>query len=124
VLLIAALLDTASLQNLLGEAERCGMEALVEVHHETELQRALDAGATLVGVNSRDLRSFKVSFDVALNLARILPKNILAVAESGIQSAEDVRRLREAGYRGFLVGEYLMRSASPGDALRKLRSSI
>jgi indole-3-glycerol phosphate synthase len=121
VLLIAVLLDTATLKNLREESERYGMEALVEVHNEAELTRAVDAGATLIGVNNRDLRSFEVSLDIALDLARMIPKNVLAVAESGIRTAEDLGRLRDAGYVGFLVGEHLMRSPSPGAALRALR---
>ncbi len=120
VLLIAALLDPAELKNLRMEAERYGMEALVEVHNEAELDRALESGASLIGVNNRDLRTFEVSLEVALNLARKLPKGILAVAESGIRTAEDLRRLSAAGYRGFLVGEQLMRAPSPGAALKEL----
>jgi len=120
VLLIAALLDAPMLKHMREESERWGMETLVEVHNESELQRALDAGATIVGVNNRDLRSFEVSLDVSLNLARIMPKDILTVAESGIRTAEDIRRLSDAGFRGFLVGEHLMRSSSPGAALKEL----
>jgi indole-3-glycerol phosphate synthase len=120
VLLIAALLDAAVLKSLRMEAERFGMGALVEVHNELELGKALESGATLIGVNNRDLRTFEVSLEVALNLARKLPGHVLAVAESGIRSAEDVRRLSNAGYRGFLVGEHLMRAPSPGKALNEL----
>jgi len=120
VLLIAALLDTITLKNLRLCAERYGMEALVEVHDEAELRRALDSGATLVGVNNRDLRTFEVRLDVSLSLAVIIPKGVTAVAESGIRNADDIRRLSDAGYRGFLVGEHLMRAASPGKALAEL----
>ena len=120
ILLIAALLETAALRSLRMEAERLGMEALVEVHNESEVQQALNAGAGLIGVNSRDLRTFVVSLDVALNLAKAIPKGIIAVAESGIRTADDLRMLSDAGYRGFLVGEHLMRSPSPGAALAKL----
>jgi len=120
VLLIAALLDAPALEKMRKEAEGYGMEALIEVHNEPEMRRALDAGATLIGVNNRDLRSFEVSLDVSLNLARMIPKDVLAVAESGIRTAEDVRRLSDAGYRGFLVGESLMRAPSPGAALAQL----
>jgi indole-3-glycerol phosphate synthase len=102
------------------EAERCGMDALVEVHNEPELRRALDTGATLIGVNNRDLCSFEVSLDVSMNLAPMLPKHVIAIAESGIRTADDVRRLSDAGYRGLLAGESLMRSPSPGAALRQL----
>ncbi len=120
VLLIAVLLDAGTLKHLRMEAERLGMDALIEVHNEAELQQALDAGACLIGVNNRDLRSFQVSLDVSLNLGRIIPRHVVAVAESGIRSADDVRKLSDAGFRGFLVGEHLMRSASPGAALKQL----
>lgn len=120
VLLIAALLDPGHLESLRVEAERYGMEALVEVHNERELEQALETGATLIGVNNRDLRTFEVSLETSLHLADMVPKNVLAVAESGIRTAADIRRLSEAGYRGFLVGESLMRATSPGKALSEL----
>jgi indole-3-glycerol phosphate synthase len=120
ILLIAALLDPAALKNLRTEAERCRMDALVEVHNEAELERAAESGATLIGVNNRDLRTFEVSLDVSLNLARKMPKGVLPVAESGIRTSQDLRRLMDAGYRGFLVGEHLMRAPSPGKALKEL----
>ncbi len=124
VLLIAALLGPESLRRLRGEAERLGMDALIEVHNEPELRQALDAGATLIGVNNRDLRTFEVSLEVSLSLARLLPENALAVAESGIRTPDDMRRLSEAGYTGFLMGERLMGSPSPGAALSELISSV
>ena len=120
MLLIAALLDAATLKSLRMEAERLGMEALVEVHNESELQCALDSGATLIGVNNRDLRTFEVSLDVSFDLARRMPQNVLAVAESGIRTPDDLRRLADAGYRGFLVGEHFMRAPSPGAALAEM----
>jgi indole-3-glycerol phosphate synthase len=120
VLLIAVLLDDECLRSLRTEAERLGMEALIEVHNEFELNRALESGATLIGVNSRDLRTFDVSLEVALRLAPKLPQGVLAVAESGIRTADDLKRLSGAGYRGFLVGEHLMRAPSPGKALAEL----
>ncbi len=120
VLLIAVLLDAGALRRLRSEAERLGMDALVEVHNEAELQQALDAGATLIGVNNRDLRTFEVSLDVSLNLAKRFPRNVVAVAESGIRTADDIRKLSAAGFRGFLVGETLMRAESPGAALSQL----
>jgi indole-3-glycerol phosphate synthase len=123
VLLIAALLETDALKRFRIESESLGMEALVEVHNEAELRKALDSGATLVGVNNRDLRTFQVSLDVSLALGPMLPKEVLAVSESGIRTADDIGRLSEAGYRAFLVGESLMRAASPGEALSKLLSA-
>lgn len=124
VLLIAALLDEPSLTELRGYVEELGMDALVEVHTEAELERALEAGSTLIGVNSRDLRSFEVSLDVCVRLAARLPREATAVAESGIRAPEDIRRLAGAGYRGFLIGEPLMRAASPGAALAQFVSAI
>jgi indole-3-glycerol phosphate synthase len=124
VLLIACLLTSAELANLRLEIERLGMDALVEVHNEPELEIALTAGATLIGVNNRDLRTFEVSIEVSMNLARQLPKNVLAVAESGIRTADDIKKLSGAGYRGFLVGERLMYAASPGAALAELLKGV
>ncbi len=120
VLLITALHDAESLSALRSDVESFGMEALVEVHNERELERALKAGASLIGVNNRDLLTFRVSLDVSLRLAPLLPKGILAVAESGIRTPDEVRRLADAGYRAVLVGEQLLRAASPGEALRSL----
>lgn len=124
VLLITALLDDADLRNLRVLAEEYGMDALVEVHSEREMERALESGATMIGVNNRDLRTFKVSLDNSFNLASRIPNEVLAVAESGIQTAEDIRRLVDAGFRGFLVGELLVRSPSPRKALIQLRSGM
>ncbi len=120
VLLIAALLDEILLRRLLEETEALGMEALVEVHSGGELDLAIRSGATIIGVNNRDLRTLDVSLDVSLGLAGQLPKQILAVSESGIRTGDDIRRLSDAGYRGFLVGERLMRAASPAAALLEL----
>ena len=124
VLLIAALLDDASLRRLREETEALGMEALVEVHSAGELDRALQSGATTIGVNNRDLRTLQTSLDVSLELARRFPRDVLAISESGIRTADDIRRLSEAGYRGFLVGEQLMRSTSPAAALAELTQKI
>ena len=99
------------------------MEALIEVHDKDELSRALDAGATLIGVNSRDLRTFEVSLRVPLNLAGRIPSDCVAVAESGIRSARDIGELWDAGYRGFLIGELFMRAESPGGALANLKQA-
>jgi indole-3-glycerol phosphate synthase len=120
VLLIAAALGDGELRDLLGVAGEAGMGALVEVHDRSELDRALAAGSRLVGVNSRDLRTLAVSLDTALVLAPVIPDDVVAVAESGIRSGADVRRLREAGFDAFLVGEHLMAAPAPGEALSRL----
>jgi indole-3-glycerol phosphate synthase len=120
VLLIVAALTAQELSSLAAGARRHGLDVLCEVHDGEELQRALDAGFDLIGVNTRDLRTFKVDLETAVALAARFPANVVRVAESGIHSAEDVARLRGVGYGAFLVGESLMRAASPGEALREL----
>jgi indole-3-glycerol phosphate synthase len=123
VLLIVAALTNAEVNRLTLGARLNGLDVLCEVHDEAELQRALDAGCDLIGVNTRDLRTFKVDAETAFRLAALIPKNVVRVAESGIRSAEDVARLRAAGYQAFLIGESLMRAERPGETLRALVSS-
>jgi indole-3-glycerol phosphate synthase len=120
VLLIVAALSLSELTNLARGARLRGLDVLCEVHDEEELARALDAGCDLIGVNTRDLRTFKVDLETALRLAGSFPENVVRVAESGIHSGSDITRLRGAGYRAFLVGESLMRAKRPGEALREL----
>jgi indole-3-glycerol phosphate synthase len=120
VLLIVAALSHAELAALSRGAKARGLNVLCEVHDAGELQRALDAGCDLIGVNTRDLRTFQVDLQTAFELARKIPSGVVRVAESGIHSSEDVARLRAAGYDAFLIGESLMRAERPGDALRKL----
>ena len=120
VLLIVAALSQTELKELAGAARSHELDVLCEVHDEEELQRALDAGCDLIGVNTRDLRTFKVDIETAFRLANRLPKNVVHVAESGIRSGEDIARLRDAGYQAFLIGESLMRAERPGVALREL----
>ena len=119
-LLIVAILGDEQLRALVAQAQELGLHALVEVHTREELQRALDAGAEIIGVNSRDLRTFEVRLETALELVEHIPAECIAVAESGIHSHADVQRLRAAGYDAFLVGERLMKAADPGGALREL----
>ncbi|MGA8619767.1 MAG: indole-3-glycerol phosphate synthase TrpC [Candidatus Sulfotelmatobacter sp.] len=123
VLLIAAALSQAELRVLARAARDRGLDVLCEVHDEEELQRALDTECDLIGVNTRDLRTFKVDAETAFRLAERLPKNVLRVAESGIRSGEDIARLRAAGYQACLIGESLMRAERPGEALRSLVAS-
>jgi indole-3-glycerol phosphate synthase len=123
VLLIVAALTNAELNRLALGARLNGLDVLCEVHDEAELQRALDAGCDLIGVNTRDLRTFKVDAETAFRVAALIPKNVVRVAESGIRSGEDIARLRAAGYQAFLIGEMLMRAARPGEALRALVAS-
>ncbi|MFZ0322415.1 MAG: indole-3-glycerol phosphate synthase TrpC [Candidatus Sulfotelmatobacter sp.] len=123
VLLIVAALSQRELVTLARGAGARGLDVLCEVHDEAELQRALDAGCDLIGVNTRDLRTFKVDAETAFRLAGQLPKNVVKVAESGIRSGEDIAWLRAAGYQAFLIGESLMRVEKPGEALRALVAS-
>jgi len=120
VLLIVAALTAEELPRLVAAGRACGLDVLCEVHGAQELTCALEAGCDLIGVNSRDLRTFKVDLETAFLLADRFPKNVVRVAESGIHSAEDVARLRAAGYDAFLIGEALMRAERPGEALREL----
>jgi indole-3-glycerol phosphate synthase len=123
VLLIVAALTLQELSSLAAGARRRGLDVLCEVHDGEELQAARDAGCDLIGVNSRDLRTFKVDLGTAVALAEKFPANIVRVAESGIHSGADVVRLRAAGYHACLVGESLMRAERPGNALRELIAS-
>ena len=123
ILLIVAALDDDTLSRLRRVAEdEFGMDALVEVHTSEEMKRAVASGAMLIGVNNRDLRTFEVSLQTSLSLAREAPSEALLVSESGLRGPDDLRRLREAGYHGFLIGETLMRADNPEQALRDLRS--
>ena len=120
VLLIVAALTDAELNQLAGAARSNELEVLCEVHDEEELQRALNVGCDLVGVNTRDLRTFKVNPETVLQLADRFPEHVVKVAESGIKAAEDIVRLQAAGYQAFLIGESLMRADRPGVALEGL----
>lgn len=123
ILLIVAALSDAELARLTAFAHEHKLDVLCEVHTADELVRARDLGCDAYGVNNRDLRSFQVSLETSLRLAEQLPANAVHVAESGIETAEDIRRLREAGFDAFLIGESLMRQARPGLALAQLISS-
>ena len=122
LLLIVAALNDETLSHLRRLAEdELQMDALVEVHTSDEMQRAKAAGATLIGVNNRDLRTFTVSLDTSLSLAREAPPEALLISESGLHNSNDLQRLRDAGYRGFLIGETLMRAGDPAAMLRDLK---
>jgi indole-3-glycerol phosphate synthase len=120
ILLIAAILDERQIRDLRESAAQWGIAALVEVHDERELDRAICAGAGIIGVNNRNLVNFEVSLETSLRLADRIPAGIVRVSESGIHSADDVARLRTAGYHAFLVGEHLMQAPNPVAALRAL----
>jgi indole-3-glycerol phosphate synthase len=121
VLLIVAALDDHLLTELRALAEEeLGLDALVEVHGSEELQRALNSGARIIGVNNRDLRTFQVSLNTSERLIAEVPRDRILISESGLQSADSLLRLRKVGFRGFLVGEALMRAPEPDAALRNL----
>lgn len=121
VLLIVAALDDQTLGRLRRLAEdELGLDALVEVHSRKELRRALTCGASFVGVNNRDLRTFTVSLEFSIELAQHFPSGLIAISESGFRQADELTRLQLLGYRGFLIGERLMRGDSPGETLRRL----
>jgi indole-3-glycerol phosphate synthase len=120
ILLIAAVLATFELRTLRELAESLGLAVLVEVHDEDELTKAVDSGATLIGVNNRNLETFEVTLETSLRLGERIPTESIRVSESGIHSRADVTRLQAAGFHAFLVGESLMRASNPADALRAL----
>jgi indole-3-glycerol phosphate synthase len=120
VLLIAAILEEKEIRDLRELAGGWGMAALVEVHNQRELKTALDAGADIVGVNNRNLKTFEVTLETSLQLADQIPAGVLKISESGIHSRADIQRLAGAGFHAFLVGEHLLKSASPGAALGDL----
>ncbi|HZQ90536.1 MAG TPA: indole-3-glycerol phosphate synthase TrpC [Terriglobales bacterium] len=122
VLLIAAGLADAAMRRLADAARGLSLDVLCEVHDERELERAVAAGCDLIGVNNRDLRTFRVDLNTALRLAPQIPRDAVRVAESGLGHASDIAALREAGYDAFLVGESLMAAQHPGEALRELLS--
>ena len=122
ILLIAAILNEGQMRRFRELAARYRMAALVEVHNAGELEQAIASGAEIIGVNNRNLHTFEVSLDTSLQLAAKIPPGILKVTESGVHSRADVARLQEAGYQAFLVGEHLMKSPDPAQALRALQS--
>jgi indole-3-glycerol phosphate synthase len=120
ILLIMAALDDATFRRLLDYARALDLDALCEVHDEEELKRAIEGGADIIGVNSRNLKTFQVSMDTLIDLAESIPNHVLRVAESGIDSGSEIRELHAAGYQAFLIGEALMRAEDPGQKLQQL----
>ncbi len=120
VLLIVAALSPKRLRELLAMTYALGLEALVEVHDEEELKLALEAGAEIIGINNRNLKTFEVSLETSLKLAKKVPKDIVLVSESGIKSSSDLKKLKEAGISAALIGESLMRSQDKAMALKEM----
>ena len=123
-LLIAAALDDAALRRLAAEASGLGLAVLAEVHDRRELDRVLAAGAAVVGVNNRNLRTLAVDLDASRTLIDAIPEAVVAVAESGLRTAADLRELRGAGYDAFLMGESLMTRPEPGAALARILDAV
>lgn len=120
LLLIVAALEDAALRSLLDLSKHLRIAALVEVHTEDELKRAVDAGAQIIGVNNRDLKTLEVNLETSFRLRTKLPPDCIAVSESGIKTPADLQRMREAGFHAVLIGERLMTQQNPGQALQKL----
>jgi len=120
ILLIAAILSEREIRDFSESAGSYGMAALVEVHNRRELDAAIGAGASIIGVNNRDLSTFEVTLETSLRLAEHIPGAALAISESGIHNAADIAKLRAAGFTAFLVGEHLMKSDDPAAALQEL----
>jgi indole-3-glycerol phosphate synthase len=120
VLLIVAALEQRDLEGLQRRAAELGLAVLVEVHDEQELTRAIDAGARVIGVNNRNLRTLSVDVDGSYRLVARIPRSAVAVSESGLKSRAELERLSAAGYRAFLIGERFMTDPDPAGALQKL----
>ena len=120
ILLIVAALSQTELVGLTMMGREYDLDVLCEVHDATELDRAINAGCNLIGVNSRNLHTFNVDLNTAFELAQRMPKNVIGVAESGIHTGADIAKLHAAGFQAFLIGESLMKAESPGNALRTL----
>ena len=123
VLLIAAALSARELKSFFSVARDVGLDVLIEVHDEAELEMALEVGADLVGVNQRDLFTFEVDHERAQRLASLIPSDVVGVAESGVRNSEDAAALRDVGYSAILVGETLVTSGDPAATVSVLRGS-
>jgi indole-3-glycerol phosphate synthase len=124
LLLIVAALSDEDLRSFLELCLSLRIAPLVEVHDESELERALAAGARIIGVNNRDLKTLEVDLGVSLRLRARIPTGCIAVSESGIKTSEDLHRMAEAGYHAALIGEKLMTAADPGGALREMLEGL
>ena len=124
VLLIAGILDKEQLKDYISITKELNISALVEVHNEYELEKALYAGADIVGVNNRDLKTFNVDINTSIRLSQYIPENVLYVSESGIKTYEDIKLLKAGRAKAVLVGETLMREKDKITALKKLRGEI
>ena len=121
VLLICAILDDKQIKSFIATCDELGLSALVEAHDETEIKRAIDCGARIIGVNNRNLKDFSVDMDNTKRLRELVPREIIFVSESGVKSADDIKKIRELGADAVLIGEVLMRAADKTAKLKELR---
>ena len=124
VLLICAILDDKQLKNFIATCDEVGLSALVEAHDEKEIRRAIDCGARIIGVNNRNLKDFSVDMNNAKKLRELVPPEIIFVSESGVKSAEDIKKIRELGADAVLIGEILMRAVDKKSKLAELKGDL
>ena len=124
VLLICSILDDDQLKNFLATCDKLGLSALVEAHDETEIKRALNCGARIIGVNNRNLKDFSVDMNNAKKLRALVPREKIFVSESGVKSVDDIKKIRELGADAVLIGEVLMRAADKKSKLNELRGDL
>lgn len=124
ILLIAACLEKSQLQEYSALAKQLGMDVLLEIHNEQELQKSLHPTVDLLGVNNRNLKTFEVSLDTSKQLSSLIPNNYVKVSESGISNIKSIKKLQPYGYRGFLIGEQFMKTDNPGDSASKFISEL
>ena len=124
VLLIAACLNDNQIKNLSEFAKRLNLEVLVEIHNNQELEKCLLSSVDIIGVNNRNLKTFKVDIENSINLSKLIPENFLKISESGICSAKEISILREHGFKGFLIGETFMKEKNPGKEVLKMINEI
>lgn len=124
ILLIAAVLSEKQLIHLADLAKDLGMDVLLEIHNEEELQKSLKVNADMIGVNNRNLKTFEVSIDNSKNLAKLIPDEFVKVSESGISNTKAIADLKQYGYQGFLIGENFMKTDNPGTAAKRFITEL
>lgn len=124
ILLIASILTTQQVKSYAELAHQVGLEVLLEVHNEEELQKNINANIQLIGVNNRNLKTFEVSTEISKKLAGQIPSEIVKISESGLKSVEDLLELKDCGYRGFLIGETFMKTNNPGKSAKELIENL
>lgn len=124
VLLIASILDEATLKLLYKTARELGMEAIVEVHNKNELRKALTIEPKVVGINNRNLKTFEVNIETTLNLIKLIPHDVTVVSESGINNPDEIKKLLDKGVKGFLIGTSILKSSNIGEKLRELKNAL